>query len=1554
MTSAIVSSATRGLRRRWLLSTTALAGLVMMLPGAGGYAQTLVDNGTLVVSSDAQLGGDSVTVDNTSNRDATLQISAGVSIGNEIIVNNGGTLSNSGTLSRMIAGQSGVLSMTERATVHNLQGAVIAGQTQGVLLLGGGTLTNTGGTITGTTLDGAAFSGDGTVTNTLGGTIKGKRAGVLVFGNGTVTNAGGTISGTDVSGVQIDSGTVSNTLGGRITGRDSGVTLNAGGTIINDADSTIEAPGGQAVSSVVGNVSLSNAGKLIGSVTLRSNANGDEIHGVTLFTGSSITGNLRFGANAASTLTLDGTGAQLYSTAVGGTTTFDNGTLIKQGSGTWVLNKVLTRSGATEVNAGMLVAAVGGSLGSGAVTVDKNGNLDATLQINAGVSIGNEIIVNNGGALNVGGTISRMAVGDTAVRSDQGGATVDIASTGRIEAYGIGVTLAEGGTVTNSGGTITATTDAASKGVYVYGRAGAVNNLTGGTIEAKDIAVQLNAGGTVTNNSGTIAANWGVYTSGGPGVVDNLRGGGIRGEQFGVLLDAGGTVTNTGAADGIGVFVNGDGTVTNEGSIAGGLGGVRIWGAGTVTNTGGNIRVTTDDQGHGVEIVSGLGIVTNKDSGTITGKLYGVSFADGGTITNSSSTIIADGMGALAAGVGISGGPGIVTNTGAGSLIKGPSAGVRLVNGGTVTNGAGATIQGTASLQAIGGNTTLGNAGALVGNVLLRSASTNRVTLFTGSSITGNLQIGTNAASTLTLDGAGAQLYSTAVTGTTSFSTGTLVKQGSGAWTLDKAVTRSGATLITAGTLVVAHGSGLGTGGDATVSGGTLQFGDGTTGGTYNLAGKIDVTGGSLVLETLATLKVAGNVSFADNTALSIVATAGGPSLQAERVTLASNVAFNLSGIDDANGLDKVVIDTRSGLGGDFGKVTVGGFNGAVDYLTLSARKSADSTQYLASYGLSWTADNNLAHGTFTLANAADRFDVGATLTDRPANAATGWAGKSLAKAGAGTLVLSGANSYSGATTLDAGKLVVNGSLASAVTVNGGSLGGSGTVGGFAVNAGGTVAPGNSIGTLNVSGNLSFAAGSTYQVEINAAGQGDRINAAGSATLSGGTVQVLAERGDYAASTNYTILTAGGGVSGRFAGVNANLAFLTPSLTYDAQNVILTMARNDTSFGPGSGNSVAQTRNQSGIAIAAERLGAGNRVYDTVISATADEARAGFDLLSGEAHAQGVAVAIGESRLVREAILGRLRRPLLVTQGSSVAAEFSSDLPTARGATMLPAPRFEERFAVWGEAVGAQVNSNGDGNAAGLSQRIGGAILGADLKLYDTGASSLTVGVASGYTRSNFDVDARLSSGRLESGHAALYADARFGAWRLDGGLAYSFGETSLTRQVQLRGFSDRLRSDRDSQLLQAFGEFGYAFRFERFAIEPFAQLALLRISSGSAVEQGGPAALRVSSGEQNLGFATQGLRSEAQLGTMPLFARGLLGWRYGFGELTPQALTAFAIGATPARVYAAAIDRNALVAEAGLDWRASQSTTLGLAYSAAIGERSRDHALKGRIDVRF
>jgi fibronectin-binding autotransporter adhesin len=94
-----------------------------------------------------------------------------------------------------------------------------------------------------------------------------------------------------------------------------------------------------------------------------------------------------------------------------------------------------------------------------------------------------------------------------------------------------------------------------------------------------------------------------------------------------------------------------------------------------------------------------------------------------------------------------------------------------------------------------------------------------------------------------------------------------------------------------------------------------------------------------------------------------------------------------------------------------------------------------------------------------------------------------------------------------------------------------------------------------------------------------------------------------------------------------------------------------------------------------------------------------------------------------------------------------------------------------------------------------------------DVGIYDSGAASLRLGAAGGYTQSRFDLDARLSSGKLDSGHAALYAGARFGALRLDAGVGYSWGESDISRQVQIGGFSDMLRSQRLGSTLRAFAE---------------------------------------------------------------------------------------------------------------------------------------------------
>jgi autotransporter-associated beta strand protein len=142
-----------------------------------------------------------------------------------------------------------------------------------------------------------------------------------------------------------------------------------------------------------------------------------------------------------------------------------------------------------------------------------------------------------------------------------------------------------------------------------------------------------------------------------------------------------------------------------------------------------------------------------------------------------------------------------------------------------------------------------------------------------------------------------------------------------------------------------------------------------------------------------------------------------------------------------------------------------------------------------------------------------------------------GGAGGSLTKAGAGTLILTNSNTYTGGTTVSSGTLLVQRSSGSStgsglVQVNGGTLAGSGRIAG-AVSIGnnsgtrGYLAPGGAgTGTLSVQQNATFKADGTYNFQVNSnKATSDRLTARGVMINSGATFSAS----DLAAST----LTAG-------------------------------------------------------------------------------------------------------------------------------------------------------------------------------------------------------------------------------------------------------------------------------------------------------------------------------------------------------------------------------------------------------------------------------------------
>ncbi|MBV9431807.1 MAG: autotransporter domain-containing protein [Hyphomicrobiales bacterium] len=578
---------------------------------------------------------------------------------------------------------------------------------------------------------------------------------------------------------------------------------------------------------------------------------------------------------------------------------------------------------------------------------------------------------------------------------------------------------------------------------------------------------------------------------------------------------------------------------------------------------------------------------------------------------------------------------------------------------------------------------------------------------------------------------------------------------------------------------------------------------------------------------------------------------------------------------------------------------------------------------------------------------------------------------------GPGTLVLSAVDTYTGPTTVTAGTLGVTGSIAnSTVTVSSsGTVGGLGTLGGLVAQSGGTVAPGAlaPFTTLNVTGNASFAAGSIFLVNINGAGQNDKLLVTGTATLTGGTVQVLAGTGITAAS-RFTLLTASGGVTGAFAQVTAstNLAFLTPVLSEDANDVFLSFTSTAPAGGPPAPTfpSVAVTPGQKATVAAVQALGSGP-LFNAVIGQSAAGARQAFDALSGEIHATAVSAAFEDDRLPREAILDRLSQPLatpLLSVASTMTAAYASDLPTRKGPPVAPIEvrMYQPRlFDLWGQGFGDWGRGKGNGNAASFDRSTGGFIIGGDVSAIGFAGSEWRLGAAGGYTNDTVHVDQRLSSADFENVFGAIYAGASYGAVHVRAGAIYGSNSLSTSRSVVFPGFFDAESSNSGGTTAQGFGEAGYrlnlpgvsfgSFSVSHATLEPFVGAAAINIHLNGFNEIGGPAALTGLARNFDLATSTLGLRLQSNIDApVPLTAHALLGWRRAYGDVVPSVVLAFQNASQSFSVSGVPIDRNALLVEAGFDYAVTSAAKLGIWYSGQYGERGFDNAVKAQLDVSF
>lgn len=520
--------------------------------------------------------------------------------------------------------------------------------------------------------------------------------------------------------------------------------------------------------------------------------------------------------------------------------------------------------------------------------------------------------------------------------------------------------------------------------------------------------------------------------------------------------------------------------------------------------------------------------------------------------------------------------------------------------------------------------------------------------------------------------------------------------------------------------------------------------------------------------------------------------------------------------------------------------------------------------------------------------------------------------------------------------------LFVNNGIFAGTFVNLGTFSGTGTLAGTLVNAG-IVAPGTPYGTMTVNGAYSQPSTGAFQVAMAPSGQAGRLNvtgATGTAALAGSVLAQVQAGGNYAPRSTYTILQASGGLNGSFSSVASNSPFLLPSLSYDANNVYLTLEIGG--FATAALNPQQQAVAKVLDSTAATATGDYATVLGTLSTLTPAQVQPILTALSGTNYAGFSSAMMQGAQLFMNNFAGQAtgggpsgNGRVTLAEACEVACDVS-DTP---------------RWGAWGGAIGG-LGTIGAGTPQGaVTYNAGGFAAGLDR----TFTENFRAGVTVGYSGGTQWVSGFSGQGYSDTIQAGLYGNFANGPFYADGLIGYAYSNNRMTRQIGIPTLGTRTAFGQTGAN-QFFGQFetGYSFdigtRADAF-FKPFARLQAYTGTQNGFTETGAQS-LNLSVAPQT----TNSLRSVigAQLGASmdmgwrdKLAMRFRLGWSHEYADVARPVTAALAgAPASPFTTFGISPVRDGVLLGLSASTAIADATSLYLRYEGTLAGPDGNQAL--------